>query len=121
MWPWEHRAMLLQKMHLGVKFGLFFFGEAVPPSLELMSVLDLPGHVVEHNLNGIYCQWNDTRLSDTRRVFFTFSYADTWEGQTLAAQLYGEPANCCHYSLKVPTIAFRRHDPSSCLSQPKVP
>lgn len=50
--------MLLQRMYLGIEFDLFFFGESVPPSLELLGVFDLPCHAanitrMEYNVNGM--------------------------------------------------------------------
>src|SRR5215469_8601342 len=58
MRPWEDRAMLFQKAHLGVKFNLLVFGEAIPPRLEFIGVFDLPCHGtnithMEYNVKGI--------------------------------------------------------------------
>jgi hypothetical protein len=50
--------VLLQEMYFGIQFDLLFFGESVPPSLELLGEFDLPRHTMnitpkEYNVNGI--------------------------------------------------------------------
>lgn|SRR5215467_960635 len=59
--------MLFEEMYFGIQFDLFFFGEAIPPGLELIGVLDLPRHptnitYMEYNFDGILTKLMLSRL-----------------------------------------------------------
>jgi hypothetical protein len=50
--------VLLQQGYFGIKLNLFFFAETIPPRLKIIGVLNLPSHMRQYNIYGIWPKWN---------------------------------------------------------------